>query len=201
MENFDLKILSDEKKVESEVKRMVNEYYPTTGLNEIADYTSTDAIDFCYSTLTKSYPMNAAKTEFAKIKDWKYLTREKSFFYKLKSSKMDFLVGIGDGMFYWNDKYYLLDWKTNLIKPNEEETIDAILEKKVKDSYFYQYMIYSMNLIDNITPKKENKKEYWENKFGGMLFVFMRVREDKQGSLLVKPTYEEILAFKKDLEK
>ena len=62
-------------------------------------------------------------------------------------------------------------------------------------------MIYSMNLIDNITPKKENKKEYWENKFGGMLFVFMRVREDKQGSLLVKPTYEEILAFKKDLEK
>ncbi|MBK6604046.1 MAG: UvrD-helicase domain-containing protein [Leptospiraceae bacterium] len=201
MENFDLKILSDEKMIESEVKRMVNVYYPTTGLNEIVDYTSKDAIDFCYSTLTKSYPMNAAKTEFAKIKDWKYLTREKSFFYKLQSNKIDFLVGIGDGMFYWNDKYYLLDWKTNLIKPNEEETIDAILEKKVKDSYFYQYMIYSMNLIDNITPKKENKKEYWENKFGGMLFVFMRVREDKQGSLLVKPTYEEILAFKKDLEK
>lgn len=201
MENFDLKILSDEKMIETEVKRMVNAYYPTTGLNEIVDYTSKDAIDFCYSTLTKSYPMNAAKTEFAKIQDWKYLTREKSFFYKLQSNKIDFLVGIGDGMFYWNDKYYLLDWKTNLIKPNEEETIDAILEKKVKDSYFYQYMIYSMNLIDNITPKKENKKEYWENKFGGMLFVFMRVREDKQGSLLVKPTYEEILAFKKDLEK
>ncbi|MBP9161793.1 MAG: UvrD-helicase domain-containing protein [Leptospiraceae bacterium] len=201
MENFDLQILSDEKMIESEVKRMVNAYYPTTGLNEIVDYTSKDAIEFCYSTLTKSYPMNAAKTEFAKIQDWKYLTREKSFFYKLQSSKIDFLVGIGDGMFYWNDKYYLLDWKTNLIKPNEEETIDAILEKKVKDSYFYQYMIYSMNLIDNITPKKENKKEYWEKKFGGMLFVFMRVKEDKQGSLLVKPTYEEILAFKKDLEK
>ncbi len=200
MENFDLKILSDEKKIEAEVKRMVNEYYPTTGLNEIQDYTSKDAIDFCFATLTKSYAMNKEKSEFANIKDWKYLLREKSFFYKLKSSKMDFLVGIGDGMFYWNDKYYLLDWKTNLIKSSENETIDEHLEKKVKDSYFYQYMIYSMNLIDNITPKKEDKKEFWEKKFGGMLFIFMRSKEDNQGSLLIKPTYEEMQNFKKGLE-
>ncbi len=200
MENFDLKILSDEKNVELEVKRMVNEYYPATGLNEIQEYASKDAIDFCYATLTKSYAMNEEKTEFAKIKNWKYLVREKSFFYKLKSSKIDFLIGIGDGLFYWNDKYYLLDWKTNLIKPNEDETIDAYLQKKVKDSYYYQYMIYSMNLIDSITPKNADKKDFWETKFGGMLFIFMRIREDNQGSLLVKPGYEEILNFKKGLE-
>ena len=144
--------------------------------------------------------MNETRSEFAKIKDWKYLTREKSFFYKLKSSKMDYLIGIGDGMFYWNNKYYLLDWKTNLLKGSDGETIDEIIQKKVKESYRYQYMIYSMNLIDNITPKGQDKKEVWENKFGGMLFIFMRVTEDNQGSLLVKPNYEEIVTFKGSLE-
>lgn len=201
MENFNLKLLGDEQKLEDEIKKLVNEYYPKTGLNEVADYTSQDAITFCLATLTKSYPMNETRSEFAKIKDWKYLTREKSFFYKLKSSKMDYLIGIGDGMFYWNNKYYLLDWKTNLLKGSDGETIDEIIQKKVKESYRYQYMIYSMNLIDNITPKGQDKKEVWENKFGGMLFIFMRVTEDNQGSLLVKPNYEEIVTFKGSLEK
>ena len=113
---------------------------------------------------------------------------------------MDYLIGIGDGMFYWNNKYYLLDWKTNLLKGSDGETIDEIIQKKVKESYRYQYMIYSMNLIDNITPKGQDKKEVWENKFGGMLFIFMRVTEDNQGSLLVKPNYEEIVTFKGSLE-
>ena len=199
MENFDLKLLSDEKKVETEVKKMVNEYYPSTGLNEIEDYTSQDAINFCISTLTKSYFMNEEKTKTAKIKDWQYIVREKSFFYKLKSTRMDYLVGIGDGMFYWNDKYYLLDWKTNLIKPEENETIETVIESKVRDSYYNQYMIYSMNLIDNITPKGADKELFWNNKFGGMLFIFMRIREDNRGSFLIKPTYQDLLKFKKEL--
>jgi ATP-dependent exoDNAse (exonuclease V) beta subunit len=201
MENFDLKLLSDENKVEKEVIRMVNDYYPPTGLNEVEDYTSQDAINFCVSTLTKSYFMNEEKTKTAKIKDWQYIIREKSFFYKLKSPRMDFLVGIGDGMFYWEDKYYLLDWKTNLIKPEENETIETVIENKVRDSYFNQYMIYSMNLIDNITPKGGDKELFWNIKFGGMLFIFMRTREDNRGSFLIKPTYTELLNFKKDLVK
>lgn len=200
MENFNLKLLNDEQKVEKEVIQLVNEYYPKTGLNEIAEYTSKDAISFCVATLNKSYVMNEAKTEFAKIKDWKYLTREKSFFYKLKSKKMDYLIGIGDGMFYWNEKYYIVDWKTNLIKIPEGQTVNEVLEQKVKESYHYQYMIYSMNLIDSITQNESDKKEVWEKKFGGMLFIFMRIKEDNQGSLLIKPTYEEIVNFKSNLE-
>lgn len=200
LEDFNLKLLTNEKSLLKHIEELVKNEYPRHGLSEAINYTSQDAIDFCYSTLTKSYPMNEAKTEFAKIKDWKYLTREKSFFYKLKSPKMDFLIGIGDGMFVWNNKYYLLDWKTNLIKPTENETIDDIIQNKTKDSYFYQYMIYSMNLLDSITKKGEDKRLVWETKFGGMLFVYMRIKEDNQGSFLIKPSYESILEFKSRLE-
>ena len=116
------------------------------------------------------------KNKTAKNKDWQYIVREKSFFINSNPQEWITFVGIGDGMFYWNDKYYLLDWKTNLIKPEENETIETVIESKVRDSYYNQYMIYSMNLIDNITPKGADKELFWNNKFGGMLFIFMHKR-------------------------
>ncbi|HMW03928.1 MAG TPA: UvrD-helicase domain-containing protein [Leptospiraceae bacterium] len=199
MENFDLSLLSDSLATRQAVTEMVNQYYPSTGLMETKDYTSQEAIEYCYSTLTKSYPMNLEKTEFAFIKDWQHLKRERSFYYKLKSAKMDYLIGIGDGLFLWKNKYYLLDWKTNLIH-TEDKTIDEVIQEKVEHSYRYQYMIYSMNLLDNIAYKSLDQEKFWEENFGGMLFIFMRVTEDKKGSLLVKPSFGELQKFKKELE-
>lgn len=200
MENFDLDLLTDLNKTRNAVTDMVNEYYPPTGLMEIKDYTSSEAIEYCFATLTKQYPMNAEQTEFSYIKDWKHLKRERSFYYKLKTSKMDYLIGIGDGLFLWNNKYYILDWKTNLIHL-ENKPLNETLFDKVEESYKIQYMIYCMNLLDNISYKSSDPKKFWEDNFGGMIFIFMRITADKEGSVLIKPSFDEIIKFKKDLEK
>ncbi len=178
--------------IRSLVNEFVKKYYQEFGLKNNPNYTSEEAVEYIFSTLIKEYPMDEKNEKFTKIKDWNYFSRERSFYYALNSKSIDLLIGIGDGLFEYDGKYYIIDWKSNLFTDNEQ------LNQIVETSYREQYMIYSLNLLKNISP--ENSERIWNEKFGGMLFIFIREIENRKGIVFIKPKFQELIDFKNGLE-
>lgn len=75
----------------------------------------------------------------------------------------DFVKGFIDLIFEWEDRYYLVDWKTNLLSSYDEEGL-----KRGMDSgdYFLQAALYREAMLRYLKP--------FGKEFGGMYYVFLR---------------------------
>lgn len=195
MENYNLSVLSDDKSLKNELKTLLEERYNETGLgSEDPVFSKDSAYEVCLRTLKGSYPADTEGNQYFQIKDWKNVQREKAFYHSVTGKERNYYYGIGDGMFTFEGKYYLLDWKTDQVG---SASPDSLLEHVI-ESYYYQFNIYSLNLLTNLSfslKEEAEKRKLWENKFGGMLFIFMRIAGEKQGGILVRPSFDELLEF------
>jgi ATP-dependent exoDNAse (exonuclease V) beta subunit len=193
MEEFSIPILEQtEEQIKMQIELLLEEYYEMDSV-DLEGYTKQDAFLLCFQTLTKSYPMNLERNLFSKIIEWKYFLREKTFFMNINKDDSKMMIGIGDGIFQFQNKYYIIDWKTNFFANYTYE--DGY--KKVISEYSDQFMIYSANLRRHFI--EINSEEKWDQVFGGMLFVFMRV-EGEQGVVIVKPSLKEIDLYREKLK-
>ena len=96
------------------------------------------------------------------------------------SPSKGFMKGYIDMIFRYNDKFYLVDWKSNYLGNNtgdyRKDSIDRIMSE---DLYILQYHIYLLALHQYL---RLHLPEYsYESDFGGVLYLFLRGIDKKQG--------------------
>lgn len=81
--------------------------------------------------------------------------------------------GFIDLVFEYNDKYFILDWKTNHLgyKP-EDYSFDSLEQEIRQSSYELQYLIYTIALTRYLRSKKSDFD--FHRDFGGVYYLFIR---------------------------
>jgi exodeoxyribonuclease V beta subunit len=84
-----------------------------------------------------------------------------------------FLKGFIDLTFQFEDKFYLLDYKTNYLGDSFDDYRPEVLEQEMEEaSYDLQYHIYTVALHRFLKQKKQNYS--YEKDFGGAFYLFLR---------------------------
>jgi exodeoxyribonuclease V beta subunit len=96
------------------------------------------------------------------------------------SPSRGFMKGYIDMIFRYNEKFYLIDWKSNhlgnTIEDYKKGSIDRIMSE---DLYILQYHIYLLALHQYL---RLHLPEYsYESDFGGVLYLFLRGIDKHQG--------------------
>ncbi|MFI5333683.1 MAG: UvrD-helicase domain-containing protein [Chlamydiales bacterium] len=90
----------------------------------------------------------------------------------LFSFKGNLVKGCADLLFEWEEKYYLLDWKSNWLGPDEASYIDLQLEQTMHENdYFLQGAIYAAAFERYV---KLFDRRPFEKLFGGAFYIFLR---------------------------
>ncbi|QCI21739.1 exodeoxyribonuclease V subunit beta [Buchnera aphidicola (Hyadaphis tataricae)] len=103
------------------------------------------------------------------------------------------LTGFIDLVLFWNDKYYIIDYKSNWIGKNDNcYSYDHIKKEMIKKRYDIQYQIYTIAVHQYL--KTKIKKYNYEKHFGGILYIFLRAIHNKKhnGVFYVLPKFKMI---------
>ena len=101
---------------------------------------------------------------------------------KLKINHLKgFLKGFIDLVFCYQDKFYVLDWKSNFLGDNLEDYKQFNLKKVMKSHYYLlQYHLYSLALHQYLQMRLPNYN--YQKHFGGIYYLFIRgMRPSKPG--------------------
>ncbi|MGE4518240.1 MAG: hypothetical protein AB7E04_01875, partial [Desulfobacteraceae bacterium] len=91
-----------------------------------------------------------------------------------------FMKGFVDLVFEHENKFYILDWKSNHLGFSYEDYREENLLQEICDSrYFLQYYIYSYALDKYLKYRLGGKYSFTEN-FGGVYYLFLRGIESKE---------------------
>ncbi len=103
-----------------------------------------------------------------------------------------------DLFFEYNNKYFILDWKSNFLGDrlelyNQENVSKAMNE----NNYHLQYLIYTLALKKYLTTRVPNFN--YNLQFGGVIYLFLRGvrRELNSGIFTRKPSEDDILFLEK----
>ncbi len=125
------------------------------------------------------------------IEDKKKLS-ELEFYYKIDERL--FLTGAMDLVFENNSKFYIVDWKTNILDDYEGE----VFFENVESSYGLQYRIYTLALWEQL---KNLYIDEAYKRLGGIFYIYLRgVNEKGAGIFYRKIEIEDIENFKKDVK-
>lgn len=93
------------------------------------------------------------------------------------------LKGFIDLVFFWNNKYYIIDYKSNWLGTNNNFYSYEYLKKEmVKKRYDIQYQIYSMAI--NQYLKTKIKHYDYKTHFGGVFYMFLRgIKNEKNNGI------------------
>lgn len=108
-----------------------------------------------------------------------YMANNKKTFCKLidkihfkNSFENSYLKGYIDLFFYHNNKYYILDWKTNYLGNSIKDYSEETLQKTICSSfYFLQYTIYTFGAVRFL---KSRIRDFSPEQFGGVFYIFLR---------------------------
>jgi len=86
------------------------------------------------------------------------------------------LKGFADLIFFHNDNYYILDWKTNLLADYTQPSLKTAMEQ---NEYFLQAKIYQEALRRYLTFKRD------PHPIAGAYYLFLRGLPDEQGVFFI----------------
>ncbi len=142
-------------------------------LSDISWNNRLSELEFCYqlrNAVSKSKLQNALK---------KYVSDHFAApGWKLNDDLISgYLMGFIDLIFVHNGKFYIVDWKSNIIggKP-ESFNQNGIRDEIFKHLYFLQYLIYSVALMKYLKLKtgKTDIEELYRGYYGGVYYLFVR---------------------------
>ncbi len=113
-----------------------------------------------------------------------------------------FMKGFMDLVFKWHDRFYLVDWKSNLLGNRLEDYGQESLEVAMKkEFYVLQYYIYTLALDKYLHLRLPDYS--YEKHFGGVFYIFLRgvdpERDPDYGIYRDSPSPELIGALKEAL--
>ena len=93
-----------------------------------------------------------------------------------------FMTGFIDLIFRYNNKYYIVDWKSNKLNGTPEGFEQNGLKAEMgKHYYFLQYLIYTVALDKYLSMTMKNYD--YDKHFGGVYYIFLRgVKSDVSSS-------------------
>ncbi|VAX76719.1 exodeoxyribonuclease V subunit beta [Buchnera aphidicola] len=101
------------------------------------------------------------------------------------------ITGIIDLIFYWNKKYYIIEYKSNWLGPNKNYYTHNNIQKEIMQyRYDLQYQIYSLSIHRYL--KNKIKDYQYHIHFGGIFYLFIRGINNKDnttGIYFFKPPY------------
>lgn len=103
------------------------------------------------------------------------------------------LTGAIDALFEYEGRTYVLDWKTNAL--GDDYTPER-LERVVRTHYDLQVKIYTLTACRFLGIEDART---FEERFGGVLYVFLRGLPQGQGVWTHRPTWAQVQAFQRDL--
>ena len=84
-----------------------------------------------------------------------------------------FLKGFIDLVFRFEDRYYLVDWKSNWLgNQMEDYSPEAIKDEMRRQYYFVQYHLYTVALHKYLALRVPGYD--YERHFGGVIYLFLR---------------------------
>jgi exodeoxyribonuclease V beta subunit len=103
-----------------------------------------------------------------------YFTRLPEKIKKLHFSPVKgFMRGFIDLIFVYRGKYYLLDWKSNLLgRSREDYSYDELRNVMIEDYYFLQSYLYALALHKYLAQRIEGYQ--YQKHFGGIYYIFVR---------------------------
>ncbi len=103
-----------------------------------------------------------------------------------------FLTGIIDLVFRRRGQYYIVDWKSNRLEGDPANFSGPRLAGAMCHGfYFLQYLIYTVALVKYLRLRlgRFGEAEY-EQKFGGVFYIFLRGAPSGRGVFADRPDYE-----------
>jgi len=92
-----------------------------------------------------------------------------------------FLKGFIDMVFYDQDRFWLVDWKSNYLGKNiEDYGKDALNSVMKKDFYILQYHLYVLALVQYLQQRIPGFS--YEKHFGGVFYIFLRGVDPEKNS-------------------
>jgi len=88
----------------------------------------------------------------------------------LFSSSPNFVKGFIDLVFYFEDKYYIVDWKTNWLGP-DERAYSSLEQSMTSHDYWLQAALYTEALARHV---KQFDIRPFQDVFGGAIYLFVR---------------------------
>jgi exodeoxyribonuclease V beta subunit len=84
-----------------------------------------------------------------------------------------FMKGFMDLVFQWQDRFYLVDWKSNFLGGRIEDYDQVSLTQVMKkEGYVLQYCIYTLALDQYLRLRMADY--HYEKHFGGVYYIFLR---------------------------
>lgn len=84
-----------------------------------------------------------------------------------------FMKGFVDLVFIHNDKYYILDYKTNHLGDSFEDYAQEVIAAEIREAgYDLQYHIYTTSLHRYLNQRLKDYE--YESHFGGVIYLFVR---------------------------
>jgi exodeoxyribonuclease V beta subunit len=104
-----------------------------------------------------------------------------------------FLNGFIDLVFRYNEKWWIVDWKSNHLGNSSEQYNSTMLEQVMRQhNYHLQYHLYTIALNRYLTVSSGGSLNYEKN-FGGILYIFLRGVDGKgNGIYYGRPKFETI---------
>ncbi|QCI20006.1 exodeoxyribonuclease V subunit beta [Buchnera aphidicola (Brevicoryne brassicae)] len=91
------------------------------------------------------------------------------------------LKGFIDLVFFWNHKYYIIDYKSNWLGKNESfYSYEYIKKEIIKKRYDIQYQIYTIAINQYLKTKIKNYD--YKTHFGGIFYIFLRGIKNKKNN-------------------
>ncbi|CAL4326510.1 exodeoxyribonuclease V subunit beta [Buchnera aphidicola] len=100
------------------------------------------------------------------------------------------LKGIIDLVFFANNKYYILDYKSNWLgKNNSFYSTKCIRKEMINRRYDVQYQIYTVAIHKYLQKKIKNYN--YKKDFGGVFYIFLRAikNQENNGIFYILPDY------------
>jgi len=102
-----------------------------------------------------------------------------------------FMKGFIDMVFQFDDRFWLIDWKSNFLGDKSEDYNQTAMTEVMKENYYFlQYHIYTLALHQYLKLRKENYN--YESDFGGVFYIFLRGASSEKdfGIFRDKPSYD-----------
>jgi exodeoxyribonuclease V beta subunit len=137
---------------------------------------------FQLKSIERKYRRNEFEFNFTIPSDFKMMDLEfifdKNDLIEIATKRMGEVQGMMNGFidlfFKHNDKYYILDWKSNFLGDAIEHYHPNILNDAMNESnYHLQYCIYTVAIKRYLESKIGNDFDY-DKHFGGVIYLFLR---------------------------
>lgn len=125
-------------------------------------------VELVTSALALPLPCQKSYASLEKLSRRK-VAQEMEFLFPLDDQ---LIKGFADLFFEWEDRYYLVDWKSNWLGPDDASYSSSLIEKSMHEhDYFLQGAIYAAAFERYV---KLFDKRPFDTLFGGAFYIFLR---------------------------